>query len=113
MTAISEKLEKCGICLEEKNPETMARLSPCNHLFDEACIDQWHNTDRNNCPLCRGRVIELNVNGEIRSIANPMENFPLQIDGRTIFRLSMLGGFVILVLASTISQTYSRFFNET
>jgi hypothetical protein len=70
MMAISEKLEKCAICRDEKSPETMARLSPCDHLFDAACIDQWLGL-HNDCPYCRRTAVQLTVNGEIRPIADP------------------------------------------
>lgn len=76
MSTITEKLEKCGICLEEHNQKDMAQLLPCKHLFDAACIEQWHRSNHDDCPLCRQVVthlnVNLNVNGVIQSVARPV-----------------------------------------
>jgi hypothetical protein len=45
----------CSICFEPMT-EKVATLLPCGHRFHRACINQWLNTGKMNCPLCRAAL---------------------------------------------------------
>ena len=58
---ISTELNDCSICLceldndDEEMPVVVLR---CNHLFHQACIENWEKYDKStrkgaSCPLCR------------------------------------------------------------
>lgn len=46
--------ERCAVCLEEHEDDTLIRVLPCAHEFC-ACIDRWLAT-RASCPVCRAAV---------------------------------------------------------
>lgn len=47
----SEK-EPCAVCLEEINEAEECKNS-CGHSFCKACIDNWLDQGKSQCPLCR------------------------------------------------------------
>jgi len=47
----SEK-EPCAVCLEEIDEAEECKNS-CGHSFCKACIDNWLDQGKNQCPLCR------------------------------------------------------------
>ncbi|XP_008788739.1 RING-H2 finger protein ATL64-like [Phoenix dactylifera] len=58
----SEEKESCSVCLAEYVEGEETRVLPrCKHMFHKACIDQWLLTRSHLCPICRARVIELDV----------------------------------------------------
>ena len=48
----------CSTCLELLTPSADLSSSPCGHVFHTACILQWFETGKNNCPQCRTRCRE-------------------------------------------------------
>jgi len=45
--------ESCAICTEDHKPGEQVRiLSPCHHIFHDACIGRWLSTSTI-CPVCR------------------------------------------------------------
>ncbi|KAA1473861.1 hypothetical protein DENSPDRAFT_882348 [Dentipellis sp. KUC8613] len=50
-------IDRCLICLEDYVPEDEIRLMSCRHAFHKACVDQWLETGRNNCPACRSQGV--------------------------------------------------------
>ena len=49
--------EKCAVCMETFNPDTLHRMLGCNHGFHATCIDEWLKAHMT-CPLCRYELIE-------------------------------------------------------
>jgi E3 ubiquitin-protein ligase RNF115/126 len=49
---VSESGHKCSICLEEWEIGASVRTLPCQHMFDDVCIQAWLK-DHNQCPCCR------------------------------------------------------------
>lgn len=47
---------QCLICLDDYQPEEDIRVMSCRHAFHQACVDEWLQTGRNNCPACRTTV---------------------------------------------------------
>ena len=42
----------CSICLQTILPIDLCRTN-CNHEFCKGCLDQWFNSKKSSCPLCR------------------------------------------------------------
>lgn len=42
----------CSICLEDFKLEESVKLTDCNHMFHNICIQEWINKKKN-CPMCR------------------------------------------------------------
>ena len=50
-----EKDEKeCSICLDTQQDDKV--VGKCNHFFHKKCIDQWIDSGKDTCPLCRSRL---------------------------------------------------------
>ena len=55
---ISEAVEEgaeCSICLENYNKQKEWVVLPCNHSFDQECMEGWV-TIRGSCPVCRKAI---------------------------------------------------------
>ncbi|KAH7103315.1 hypothetical protein BKA62DRAFT_768732 [Auriculariales sp. MPI-PUGE-AT-0066] len=50
-------MERCLICLEDYEAEDDLRLLSCSHAFHQACVDQWLEQGKNNCPACRTKGV--------------------------------------------------------
>tara|TARA_Y100000114_G_scaffold118141_1_gene112603 strand:- start:202 stop:609 length:408 start_codon:yes stop_codon:yes gene_type:complete len=49
-----QKVE-CAICLERIDSKTL-KTTKCGHNFHEKCLQQWTNTDKKDCPVCRKKL---------------------------------------------------------
>mmetsp|Transcript_93414 Transcript_93414/g.171418 ORF Transcript_93414/g.171418 Transcript_93414/m.171418 type:complete len:236 (-) Transcript_93414:99-806(-) len=47
---------KCGVCLEELEPEASVVKLPCRHAFHPRCISRWLTKCKNTCPLCTAPI---------------------------------------------------------
>ena len=53
----STNSDECAICCSELTDPVQ---TPCNHLFDRACITQWLSGEKHNtCPLCKTVLFDL------------------------------------------------------
>ncbi|KAI9504402.1 hypothetical protein GGI25_003323 [Coemansia spiralis] len=44
---------ECAICLAQYEPENLARVLPCDHVFHSECIDVWLTERSSRCPICK------------------------------------------------------------
>lgn len=59
---------RCSICLEEyAMNESRLKMLPCQHSFDQACIDEWLKAKRH-CPLCLMSAREGEKDGVVREV---------------------------------------------
>ncbi len=56
MTCPLNMTPQCLVCLEEYSEEEEIRIMRCRHAFHKACVDEWMQKGRNNCPACRSMV---------------------------------------------------------
>jgi hypothetical protein len=49
---------QCSICIENFSCGEFQRTLCCNHSFHKKCIDKWFKKDKNDCPMCRTKIIE-------------------------------------------------------
>ena len=54
---------ECGICLETLKNGVLVKKTPCGHVFDSKCIDEWVNVTKplSKCPHCRTPLFEDNL----------------------------------------------------
>lgn len=50
----------CPICMDEFCRGEYQRTLECSHVFHKKCIDKWFKKDKNDCPMCRKVIIDLN-----------------------------------------------------
>ena len=48
---------QCPICIEEFCCGQYQRTLECNHTFHKKCIDKWFKKDKNDCPMCRTKIL--------------------------------------------------------
>ena len=48
----------CSTCLELLSASDDLFSTPCGHVFHSHCILQWFETGKSNCPQCRNRCRE-------------------------------------------------------
>jgi hypothetical protein len=46
--------ENCCICMDDVEPNDLAKLNSCDHRFCFGCIEKWSERE-NTCPLCKTR----------------------------------------------------------
>lgn len=51
-------LDRCLVCLEDYQAEEDVRVMKCRHVFHQACVDEWMQKGRNNCPTCRSTGVQ-------------------------------------------------------
>lgn len=61
----TEDIEKCAICLDEKDVKTMVKLNRCRHVYCVECIEKWCERE-NTCPQCKQRINFLTIPGRNR-----------------------------------------------
>ena len=49
---------QCPICIENFCCGEYQRTLNCSHSFHKKCIDKWFKKDKNDCPMCRAKIIE-------------------------------------------------------
>ena len=58
-----EQRKRCAICLVEfDDPHEMVLRTKCNHLYHEACLEQWLKI-KQECPTCKARCTSMNGDG--------------------------------------------------
>jgi len=63
--------EICSICHEPLVDNPPLTTTPCNHQFHRECLCQWlHFGSRTNCPVCRRRFTELQVEAMCGRVPN-------------------------------------------
>ena len=50
-------LESCPICIETFCCGEYQRTLECSHVFHKRCIDHWFKKDKDDCPMCRTKVL--------------------------------------------------------
>lgn len=56
--------DQCLVCLTEyEDGDLCRRLKGCGHFFHRECIDEWLETGRNLCPLCRKKGVAVKKGG--------------------------------------------------
>lgn len=61
--------KNCAVCLEDFEPKEMVMLTPCEHMFHEACIVPWVRS-QGQCPVCRFVLSELKKeNNRVNTVA--------------------------------------------
>lgn len=60
-----KRKEKCAICLEEKEEPALVKLSSCQHMYCQECIEEWCKRE-NTCPQCKKRITFLTIPGRKR-----------------------------------------------
>jgi hypothetical protein len=50
----------CPICMDDFCKGEYHRTLDCTHVFHKKCIDKWFKKDKNDCPMCRKVIIDLN-----------------------------------------------------
>jgi hypothetical protein len=50
----------CPICMDDFCKGEYQRTLECTHVFHKKCIDKWFKKDKNDCPMCRKVIIDLN-----------------------------------------------------
>ena len=48
---------QCPICIDEFYCGEYQRTLNCNHSFHKKCIDKWFKKDKNDCPMCRTKIL--------------------------------------------------------
>ncbi|KAL4644206.1 hypothetical protein ACB092_02G147100 [Castanea dentata] len=77
----------CAICLAEYvHGEEVRVLPKCKHMYHKPCIDQWLVSKSLQCPLCRDRTIELEVEPTRTSSPN-------SLDPNVAFEFLLTGSF--------------------
>ncbi|OAE26127.1 hypothetical protein AXG93_2227s1100 [Marchantia polymorpha subsp. ruderalis] len=47
----------CTVCLSEfSDNDSVYELPQCKHIFHKACLNEWLQTNRTTCPLCRSSL---------------------------------------------------------
>jgi hypothetical protein len=49
--------EQCPICIENFCCGEFQRTLECSHTFHKKCIDRWFKKDKDDCPMCRNKII--------------------------------------------------------
>jgi len=49
--------EQCPICIEDFCCGEFQRTLNCSHTFHKKCIDRWFKKDKDECPMCRNKII--------------------------------------------------------
>ena len=59
----TDEVVECGICLETLKNGVLVKKTPCGHVFDSKCIDEWVNVTKplSKCPHCRTPLFEDNL----------------------------------------------------
>jgi len=47
----------CSICIDDFSIGQYQRTLNCGHCFHKKCIDRWLKKDKNECPMCRNKII--------------------------------------------------------
>lgn len=47
------KSDKCTICQEKFEDDTIIKILPCKHIFHKECIGEWLKNYHHKCPICR------------------------------------------------------------
>jgi len=50
-------LKQCPICIDDFCCGEYQRTLDCGHCFHKKCIDRWFKKDKNDCPMCRAKII--------------------------------------------------------
>lgn len=50
---------QCPICIEDFCVCEYQRTLECGHSFHKKCIDKWFKKDKDDCPMCRTKVINI------------------------------------------------------
>jgi hypothetical protein len=66
-----EEADVCSVCLGEYEAGDLLIRLPCEHLFHEACIGRWLETD-STCPKCRFHIGWLAAQGPNRRHVRPL-----------------------------------------
>jgi len=61
---VQERNKVCSICLDQFEPDSEVRLTPCNHIFHDACLAHWVDTSHKvendeisvSCPYCMNPI---------------------------------------------------------
>jgi hypothetical protein len=47
----------CPICIETFCCGEYKRTLNCEHTFHKKCIDRWFKKDKDDCPMCRNKIL--------------------------------------------------------
>ncbi|XP_050204609.1 E3 ubiquitin-protein ligase RING1-like [Mercurialis annua] len=65
-----EDEQKCAVCLEEFEPKETVMMTPCDHMFHEACIVPWVKS-HGQCPVCRFELCD-KISGSFNNSTNDL-----------------------------------------
>ena len=54
----SRQSNPCSICFEALETSSRVELQ-CKHVFHIICLDQWIDSEKNSCPLCRKEIYDV------------------------------------------------------
>ena len=57
-------MTECSICLIDNIPENEKCINNCGHTFCKSCIDNWFNSGKNICPMCRQIITYFDYHNE-------------------------------------------------
>jgi hypothetical protein len=49
--------QQCPICIDNFCCGEYQRTLECSHVFHRKCIDRWFKKGKNDCPMCRTKII--------------------------------------------------------
>jgi hypothetical protein len=85
------KDDLCSICLCPIRRTRGTRQLSCGHLYHKKCINEWKDSSKNTCPICRQSfdlskykvtiTIENTENEEIQSLTLPYSNIVQLFEG--------------------------------
>ena len=66
-------MAECSICLNELIEKNTCTTG-CNHKFCKVCLDEWFNSKKLSCPLCREEIKNFEYQNEKNRIVCIIQN---------------------------------------
>ncbi|CAD8055863.1 unnamed protein product [Paramecium sonneborni] len=69
--------QSCSICLEPFKPDSIVRMTYCEHIFHVTCLQNWMKKNKI-CPLCRAALDTVTIQSKRKTEQKPQKNHILQ-----------------------------------